>query len=171
MSTLIIYATKHGAARKCAENLSQKITGTVDLYNLKTETIPDLTPYEKVIIGGSIYAGTMHKEIKEFCTKNFNTLKEKKIGLFICCMNKKASEMQLNNAFPKELLEQATAKMSFGGEFRFSEMNFMEKLITKMVSKVLSKEDHSLVIDTKKDLSMISEEAIYEFSKLLNSAS
>lgn len=171
MSTLIIYATKHGASKKCAEMLSQKITGKVDLYNLKTEPVPNLTQYEKIIIGGSIYAGTVHKEIKEFCTKNLSTLKDKKVGLFICCMIKKDAEKQLKNAFPQELLQLATAKMSFGGEFRFSEMNFMEKNIVKMVSKMLSKEDPSLSLDTKKDLSMLSEETINEFSKLMNIAS
>lgn len=168
MNTLILYVSKHGAAKKCAEILSEKLTGKVDLCNIKTDRIPDLSQYDKVIVGSCIYAGRAHKEVNEFCTKNMDVLKGKRLGLYICCMNKKAAEMQLNGAFPEELLKCATVKESLGGEFKFKEMNFVEKLITKMVSKTLSKDDPSIVIDMKKGLSMLSEEKINKFSSLMN---
>jgi menaquinone-dependent protoporphyrinogen oxidase len=171
LNTLIVYATKHGSAKECAETLTKGLSGKVDVYNLKENGALDLSKYDKVIIGGSIYAGTMHKEIKDFCTKNLDELKNKKLGFFICCMNKKEAEKQLNNAFPQELLDIASVKKSFGGQFKFKEMNFLEKLITKMVSKALAKEDPSLAVDTKKDISMLSQENISEFVSLMNSAS
>lgn len=170
MNTLIVYSTKHGSAKKCAEILAKKFTGKVDLCNLKCDSIPNLTEYDKVIVGGSIYAGTLTKDSKDFCTKNLDELKGKQLGFYICCMNKKEAGKQINNAFPKELLDLAWAKESFGGEFKFSEMNLMEKLITKVVSKALAKEDASLTIDTKKDLSLLSEETINKFSQLMNKA-
>jgi len=57
MNILIAYATKYGCTEKCAAVLSEKLTGKVDLCNLKGGRASDLTQYEKVIIGGSIYMG------------------------------------------------------------------------------------------------------------------
>jgi menaquinone-dependent protoporphyrinogen oxidase len=168
METLIIYASKHGCAEKCSKLLKERLLGGVVIVNIMKETIPDVTLFNSVIIGGSIYAGTVQKEIREFCSKNLDILKKKKIGLFICCMNKDSAEMQLNNAFPKELLDSAAAKGSFGGEFNFTKMNVIERFIVKMISKA----DKSLpAADGKKDISTISEESIKSFVQLMNKAS
>lgn len=171
MNTLIIYASKHGTAEKCAAKLSEKLTGKVELHNIKGSMIEDFTQYDKVIIGGSMYAGKIQKEISEFCSKNLSMLKDKKIGLFICCMVKNSTESQINSSFPQELLNSTVVKESFGGEFRFKEMSLMEKAITKVVSKMLAKTDDRLgKLDMKKDISMISEENIDKFAQLMNNA-
>jgi menaquinone-dependent protoporphyrinogen oxidase len=170
MNTLILYSTKHGAAKKCAEMLSKKLKGKVDMVNIKEGKVTELSQYDKVIIGGAIYVGRVSKELNEFCTKNLESLKAKKLGFYICCMNGKEAEKQINENFPSELLKAAAAKKSFGGEFKFKEMNIFEKVVTKMVSKVLSKEDPSLTIDMKKDLSMLSEKTMDEFVQAMNAA-
>lgn len=169
MSTLIIYSTKHGSAEKCAEMLAGKLNGKVDLHNVKEGKLPEFSQYNKVVIGGSIYVGRVSKELSEFCTKNLGVLKEKKVGLYICCMNHKEAEKEIESNFPQELLNLAVAKKSFGGEFKLKEMNFFEKMMTKMVSKVLAKEDPSLVLDMKSDVSMLSEANINELAWLMNS--
>ncbi len=133
MNTLVIYASKHGTARKCASILSKKLTGKVDIQDLRAGSIPNLAKYDKVIIGGSIYAGRIQKELTAFCSQNLDALKSKKLGLFICCMFKNSAEAQLNSAFPQEFLVNAIATENFGGEMMFSDMNFAEKLLTKMV--------------------------------------
>jgi menaquinone-dependent protoporphyrinogen oxidase len=169
MSTLIIYATKHGCVKSCAEKLSQGLTGKVDIINIKERGISNLDVYDKVVIGGSIYAGRIQKEISDFCSTNLSVLKEKKTGLFICCMVKNNEEAQINGSFPEELLTSAVVKESFGGEFKFKDMNFAEKVITKMVSKALSKKDGSMAIsDMKQDMSTISEDKINKFATIIN---
>lgn len=169
MSTLIIYSTKHGAAGKCALMLSKKLTGEVDIHNLKEGEPPGLTKYEKVIIGGSIYAGRIQKEVSRFCSQNVDTLKNKKLGFFISCMFKDNADTQLKANFPSELLEGACAKDSFGAEMRFSDMSFGEKLLTKLVSKTIAKNDPKApAIDMKSDMSMICEESIDRFAQQMN---
>lgn len=171
MSTLIMYVTKHGSTRKCASILSKKLTGKVDMYNLREGKAPDLAEYDKVIIGGSIYAGRIQKEISEFCSQNLEALKNKKLGLFICCMFKDSSMAQLKSAYPEELLKRAAASNSFGGEMNFSDMSFGEKAITRMVSKMMAKNDLNFAaIDMKKDISIISEAVIDDFTQLMNNA-
>jgi menaquinone-dependent protoporphyrinogen oxidase len=172
VNTLVIYASKHGSAEKCAVELSEKLTDKVYLCNLKDGKIPELSKYERIIVGGSIYAGKIQKEVSEFCSNRISELMGKKLGFYICCMNKGASETQLKDAFPQELFNNAIVKESFGGEFKFRDMNFMEKTITKMISKVLAKDNPGMPpIDMKKDLSLLSQEKIDKFVLLMNSTS
>ena len=165
MNTLIAYATKYGCTEKCAAILSEKLTGKVDLCNLKERKAIDLSQYDKVVIGGSIYAGKVRKEVSEFCSENHNLLKNKKLGLFICGMLEDQAETELNNSFSQELLTNAVAKNFFGGEFQFKKMKFMEKFIVKMVSKA---DKNRPVIDTGKDISTVSEQTISRFANTMN---
>lgn len=159
MKILVAYATKYGCTEKCAHILSEKLNGEVDLYNLKDKKSIDLSKYEKVIVGGSIYLGKIQKEVTEFCEANFNRLLEKKTGLFICCMREaEFAKTQLLDSFANELTDAAIVKETFGGEFIFSKMSFMDKLITKKVAKV------------SQDTSDLIEENIYRFAQLMNKA-
>lgn len=156
MKTLIIYGTKHGTTEKCSKFLKDKFQGEVVTINIKKEKLPDIDSFDNIVIGGSIYMGQIQKEIKNFCIENINILKGKRVGLFICGLNEKDVESQLNNAFPKELLTNVVAKECFGGEFIFKNMNFFERFIVKKISKI------------DKDTSKISEENINKFAQLIN---
>lgn len=134
MSTLIAYATKYGFTKACAEMLAKKLDEKSDICDLNGNR-PNLAQYDKVIIGGSIYAGRIRKPMARFCTENLNTLKNKKLGLFICGMAEgDNARKQLESSFPKELLSAAVAKESFGGGYDFNNMNFLERLIIKKIS-------------------------------------
>ncbi|NPV43889.1 MAG: flavodoxin [Firmicutes bacterium] len=166
MNTLIAYASRYGCTEKCATILSEKLTGKVDLCNLKRVKDVDLSQYDKVIIGGPVYIGKIQKKVKEFCLKNLSVLKEKKIGLFICGMESgDRAEAQLNACFPQELLFHAAAREFFGGEFKFKKMNPMERFMIRMVSRM---DESRSVLDTNKDVSNISEENINRFARLMN---
>jgi menaquinone-dependent protoporphyrinogen oxidase len=139
MRTLIVYGTKYGCAQKCAMELSKELNDNVELVNLKEKGSIDLTKYERVIIGGSVYIGTIQKEVTEFINKNLNELTNKEIGLFICGMQDgEMIEKEITDNFPSELINKAKSIKHFGGEFTFNKMNFMEKIIVKKVSKITS---------------------------------
>lgn len=136
---LILYSTKYGCSEKCAIELSKELTGKVDLVNLMENNKINLTKYDIVILGGSIYIGRIQKELTNFIKQNTNELMKKEIGLFICCMmDGEGIEKQITENFPSELLNKAKSVESFGGEFKFSKMNFMEKTIVKKIVKVTS---------------------------------
>ncbi|URZ05585.1 flavodoxin domain-containing protein [Clostridium felsineum] len=155
MKTLIIYATKHGSTKKCADFLKDRLDGEITVVNIKNDFDINLKQFDKIIIGGSIYMGKIQKEITEFSNKNIDILCTKKVGLFICGMNNSA-EIEINNAFPKMLLENALIRECFGGEFIFKTMNFFERFIVRTVSK------------SNKDISKISEEKINNFAEVMN---
>lgn len=157
MKTLIAYGTKYGCTAECANLLKNHLSGEIQLMNLKNGRPVNLEQYDRIIIGGSIYMGSIQKEVKEFCEGNLGLLKEKKIGLFICCMRDgEMVEEQLKNAFPQDIYGKAIAKESFGGEFIFKKMSFLDKLIVKKVSKVSSDTSNILNDNIKKFAEIIS---------------
>jgi menaquinone-dependent protoporphyrinogen oxidase len=166
MKTLIVYGSKHGATEKCSKILKDKLHGEVVIINIKKEIIQDMDSFDNIVIGGSIYAGRIQKEIREFCFKNDNTLKNKKIGFFVCCMTEGEKAIsQLNDSIPNELISMASAKGHFGGGFTFSKMNFLEKFIIKMVTK---KQKNVVKLNMNKDILNIHEENINKFAGLMN---
>lgn len=156
---LIAYATKHGCTEECARILSGKMNADTDLLNLKENKNIDIRAYDKIIIGGSIYAGRIMKEVKDFCVKNESELKNKKLGLFICGMSEgDTAKQQVEASFPQELVNAALAKESFGGKIIFGKMNFIEKKIIKAVAKV------------EADMINISESVMDRFAQTINEA-
>lgn len=157
MKTLILYATRHGCAEKCAAKLGAALQGEVKIANFKDAGAIDLADYEAVVIGGSIHAGKIQKGVKNFYAKNLEVLKSKRLGLFLCCMEEgPKAEEQFAGAFPEVLVRAATAKGFFGGELDFDRMNWLEKAIIKKVSKI----DASV--------SKIKEQTILDFATVLN---
>lgn len=137
MKTAIIYATSHGTTEKIAKQIREGLgPDNVSLYNLKATKAIDLSPFDTVIIGGSIHAGQMQGKVKSFVKKNMVDLLSKRIGLFLVGMNEPHMESQFDNAFPELLRKHAVAQECVGGEFLFQKMRFYEKFIVKKVSGV-----------------------------------
>lgn len=159
MNTLIAYASKNGCTQSCAEKLAKRLEGKVELHDLKSGKAVNLSDYDKVIVGGSVYVGKVQKEASDFCTQNMEALKNKKLGLFICGMQSEENlAMELNAAYPQELMANAVARECFGGEFIMKKLGFMEKAIVKVVAK------------TNQDTSNIREDIIEGFAKAMNMA-
>ncbi|WP_040950464.1 flavodoxin domain-containing protein [Gorillibacterium massiliense] len=172
MSILIVYATKYGSAEKCAKQLADKLDGQVELLNLREVKTADLSRYEKVIIGSSVYMGNMRKEAKAFIAKYLKELQDKPTGLFLCAMaNGADAEKQLQACFPRELVEKAVATDTFGGELHFKRMNTAERFIIRMVGRSqMKKQGSSLIGDGKTDVSTISEDKVEQFARSMQAA-
>ena len=143
MKTLIAYSTTHGCTEKIVHQMSNYLDGEVKLVNVKKHSFPELSGFDRVIIGGSIHAGHIQKRVKEFCNENLGELQKKELGLFITCMETgETAQKQLTDAYPKELIGHAKITAFFGGEFDFKRMNFFEKMIVKKVSQVKENTSH-----------------------------
>lgn len=157
MKTLIVFASTHGCTEKVSNELKQHFEGEVKVVNLKKEPRPELKNINRVIIGGSIHAGQIQKSVKEFCSENLETLSDKELGLFICCMEQgKTAQKQLLESYPEELLQKAKATSVLGGEFDFEKMNFIQKMIIRKVAHI------------KNSVSRLDYEAIRLFSKRMD---
>lgn len=171
MKFLILFASKYGASEKCANLLSEKLNGHVTVINLKENKNINLSDYDKIIVGASVYAGNVQAEIKNFCATNSNLLLSKPFALFLSCMSDGKEEINsyIQKSFSNELINHATAIDSLGYEFNFSKMNFFERQIIKMVVKSKNKKGESVIkLDGKTNFSAISNEKILVFANKLN---
>ena len=134
MKTLILYASKYGATEKIAQHIAKIIAGAV-ICDLKQKDIPELSQFDCVIIGSSIYAGAIRKESKTFVSQNVDELCEKKIGLFLSGFETAKEDEVFNKNFPPQLLQAAYAKAFLGGIFDPKKVGAMERFIIKAAMK------------------------------------
>ena len=136
MKILIIYASKYGCTADCATSLKDKLSGDTKLIDIKkNEQQIELENFDTIIIGGSIYAGQLSKKLRTFCKDNINTLRKKRVGIFLCCAQTDQTDKLFTANFPAELLDHAKAMKVFGSEARLEKMKFLDKTILKAVAK------------------------------------
>lgn len=156
MKNLIVFMSQQGTTEKLAKGIySQFDSEQTELINLDKQKIRDLSQFDRIIIGGSIHAGKIQSKIQKFCSLNLELLLSKKIGLFICFMDKSRGIEEFETNFPKELREHSSANGLLGGEFIFENMNFLERFAVKKIAKV------------NESKSEIDYEAIQKFIELL----
>ena len=140
MKTIIIYSSTYEYTKECAERLKGYLLGEVIVINAAIDVISQLDGIDNVIIGGSIYMGQIQKNMKEFCASNVALLKDKRLGLFLCCGLPEKFEQAMKDAFPEELLKKAISKECFGGVLRTEKMNLGHKIIAIFMKKAAAKE-------------------------------
>lgn len=141
MKTLIVYATKYGFTADCVEQLKTKLKGHTEAVNILKGTVPALSDFENVILGGSIYIGKVNKKLTEFCVSNLDALAGKRVALFLCCGMAEDFEKNLAASFPEALRKNAIAAECFGGELKTEKMGVLDKLVTKRIKKMTAKEN------------------------------
>lgn len=152
MKTLIAFGSKTGTAKKCAQMLRGKL-GFGDIVDLSLP-MPSIDSYDLVIIGGSIRMGKLNKYTDNFVKANKEKLKNKRTAFFICCGDESKAKATINAVFPSELLENAIAARSFGGEI--IETSALDRIFVKMYAK-----------KSKGERPQINEDAIDAFAKLI----
>ncbi|MCK5132162.1 MAG: flavodoxin [Candidatus Sabulitectum sp.] len=135
MNTVILYTTKHGTAAKCAGILREKASGEIKTVDLAEKPDFDTEPFDKIILGSSVYVGKIQKEMTAFCTKNRQQLLKKKLGLFICCGDHSETGRRYLKLFGEELHTHAVSKKLFGDEIYWEKLNLVEKLIMFIIKK------------------------------------
>lgn len=163
MRSLILIGSKYGTTEECGEKLKSHLEGEVDLISIANNNDIKLSNYNKVIIGTPVYAGMINKDIKAFIEGNKEELIGRDLGIFLCCMSEgEKLKEQFEQNIPEEILEVLKVKEGFGGAFKFSRMNFFEKLIIKMITK----KDPSLgAVNPKVDMYKIQEDTIKRFAE------
>lgn len=136
MNTLILYASKYGCAKDCATTIKNRLSGNVDVIHIQKQNIEvNLDQYDTIIIGSSIYIGTVPKKLKQFCEDNSSKLIKKNLGIYLCCGSTDKCEEYLLANFPEVFVKAAKSVKAFGGEARLEKMKFMDKLIIKAATK------------------------------------
>jgi len=135
-STAIIFISRHGTTEKVANMIKDSLGGEqVALYNLKRQRNPDISQFNRIIIGGSIHAGRIQSRMARFCKKNEDSLLSKELGIYLCCLaSGDAAIREFNKAYPEKLRQHAKAKAFMGYELYFEKMNPLYRIIMKKIS-------------------------------------
>lgn len=132
MKTLVVYVSRQGCSEKSARLIRQALGEGCDILDLERAAPETLEGYDTVVVGGPIYFGKMHSTVQEFCDHYREALLQRRLGLYICCMEQgEAARQELREAFPAELLAHATASGIFGGEIHIERINFIERFIVR----------------------------------------
>ena len=137
MNTIILFSSRYGCAEDCGESLKAGLPGAVKLINMDRVNINaiDLEPYDSVILGSSIYIGSVSKNMKAFCKNNVDVLCRKKVGIYLCSAFSEQADQYASQNFPPALLKHASVIKGFGGEARLNKMKTIDKLIMRAATK------------------------------------
>lgn len=133
MKILIAYASKTGTTGKAAKLLGERFSN-VTLRDL-TVGSPNPDDYDAVILGGSIRMGMLHKDARKWLVKNWDVLKTKKFGCFICHGFMDQAPQLIQQNFTQEMLEMAVCCDSFGGELDEKKLRGTDRIIAGLVMK------------------------------------
>jgi menaquinone-dependent protoporphyrinogen oxidase len=137
MKTAIVYATKHGTTGKVAMKLKEALTSDeVELFNLAENNRIEFRSFDRIVIGSSIYAGSIQPAVKRFVEQNMVDLLQKEVGIFVCCMFFEKADEQIGKAFPEVLRNHAKSVKHMGGEFLFDQLNFIERVLVRKITGV-----------------------------------
>ena len=153
--TLVVYASKHGAAREAARRIAAKIEGAVT-HDLAQGGLPALAGFDRVILGSSVYAGRIRKEAKDFLTQNTDVLYGKQLGLFLCGMDTNCAQNYFDANFSLDILQAAKAASFVGGIYDPKKAGFFERFIYKVAAK---QSDYADTLDDGK---------IHQFAEAMN---
>ena len=134
MKILIIYATRSGVSRKCAQMLADKLESDaikVDLFNVE-QAPPSPDGYDVAVVGGSIRMGTLNKKLKKYLKENAGALNRIHTALFLCCGFSEQVDDYIALNFPKNIIPSLDIHY-FGGEIKPDKVKGIDKLILKAI--------------------------------------
>jgi menaquinone-dependent protoporphyrinogen oxidase len=83
MSTLVVYASKHGATQGIAERIAAKLGEAGQEAEARpVEAVDDLASYEAFVVGSAVYVGHWQKEASAFVQRNRTVLASRPVWLF-----------------------------------------------------------------------------------------
>ena len=121
MKTIILYASTYGYTEEMVNKMIMESNAEFVAVNIVKNNNVDITKYDAVILGSSIYVGQIHKELKNYIKKYSNVLLTKKIGLFLSC--------GFESQFDTHLIT------NLGGRIQKEKLNFAHKILVNMIEK------------------------------------
>ena len=148
--TLVMYYSKYGFTKKYAEWLAEELEA--DIYSIGRIRKKMLDKYEIIILGSSIYAGSISGT--KILIKNFEKIKQKKLVVFTCGIadvTNVDSMTEINNkimtAIP-ENIRPAIKLFNLQGGIIFPILSFRHRMILSILNKALT---HKATSDLTED--------------------
>ena len=133
MRTLILYSSKYGFTENVAGILADHMAGDVVLQQCFKGYSVDLTQFDNVIIGSSIYVGKPNGAVLDFCENYQRLLMSKRIGFFVTGNVEEDALKVIRENYPENLVDKSKKMGYFGYEFNFEKMRFFDRFFTKLI--------------------------------------
>lgn len=140
MRTLILFSSKYGFTERVANILADHIDGDVVVERCVKDYSVDLTKFDNVIIGSSIYVGKPDIAVLDFCDSYQRLLMNKRLGFFVTGGMPNEAMDVIHKTFPENLVGRAKAKGYFGHAYDFEKMRFFDKLATRLIARISESE-------------------------------
>ncbi len=164
MKVLIIYSTKGGVSKKCAEMLAEQLSGSmqVDIRDIKNGA-PSPNTYDVAVIGGSIRMARLHKGLRSYLKAHAEALNKIHTALFLCCGITEDFDDYVKMNFPKSVIPKLGIHF-FGGELKPEKLKGMDKLIVRQMRSAIKYEDFEAPDPERSPLPEIIPENIYRLA-------
>jgi len=150
MKTAVIYASKYGTTESCAKQVADALKA--DLISLERKSKINLSTYDRIILGSSVYIGKLRKPMRQFIENNKSALSKQTHGIFVCC----SDTTEFKGLYPDSLEQSVKNTGKFGYEIKYEQMKFIDRIIMKKVS------------EQETSASYIDQEAIQAFINKMN---
>lgn len=164
MKVLIIYATRGGVSRECAQMLHDRIRGSFDVsvYNIE-DTPPSPEDFDIAVIGGSVRMTKINKKLKKYLANNADALNKIQTAIFLCCGFPENFDDYVATQIPKTVIP-SLGMHCFGGELKPKKLKGMDKLIVKMLRSDITGADFEVSNGNQSPLPEIVPENIYRLA-------
>ena len=141
MKILIVYATRGGVSRICAEMLAEKLQehDTVTVCHIENGA-PSPADFDVAVVGGSIRMGKWNKKLKSYIKAHRATLEQMPSAAFICCGFPADVEDYIETEIPRGMTF-SLGVHCFGGEIKPEKQKGLDKLVLKMVKSHIRYKD------------------------------
>ena len=156
MKITIVYGSKYGSTENLANYFGEILSAEVYRAN---ESI-DIHDSDIIILGSSVYAGTLNKSLKLWVSTHQKELLDKQVFIFLCGLQIEEGNKVIQNNLGKEFFSTLCYVDCLGGVIDYSKMNFIEKKIINMINKKV----HMLAYDKQIGVyNMLQENRIQSF--------
>jgi menaquinone-dependent protoporphyrinogen oxidase len=136
MKTLVVYSSKNGYSRECAQKIATQMGDGSEAVDIKSEAKrKNIADYKSVVIGGGVHVGHIKGALRTYCTKNKDILLTKDLGLFLCGTetNPEGQKKYFETGFPAEIVKKARVTGWFGGRIITAEHDVITRAILKKI--------------------------------------
>ena len=164
MKVLIIYATRGGTSRECAQILHDKICGSfeVSVFDIN-DAPPSPEGFDVAVIGGSVRMTKINKKLKKYLALHADALNKMQTAIFLCCGFPENFDDYIAMQIPKTVIP-SLGTHCFGGELKPKKLKGMDKLIVKMLRSEIKGADFEVSDEGQAPLPEIVPENIYRLA-------
>ena len=170
MKIAVVYSTRGGTVRDCAELLAREMKNDrVDLFEIGVSE-PDYEDYDICVVGFPIRMAKAEKKARQYLKKNAEILKKMKTAYFLCCGFVDCFDEYAEKCIDKDLRDRAEAIYCLGGSLDPDRFKGIDRIIVKAVrAEILGGGENA---DQRDDICLptIMEENVSQFANDLREA-